>query len=38
MDFKQLFKAISPEEIKGDVFTLLGKVFSHRYGKNPRQL
>ncbi len=27
MDFEQLFKAISPEEIQGDVFTLFGKVF-----------
>lgn len=27
MDFKQLFKNISPEEIPGDVFTLFGKVF-----------
>ena len=27
MDFEQLFKQISPEEIPGDVFTLFGKVF-----------
>ena len=27
MDFEQLFKKISPEEISDDVFTLFGKVF-----------
>lgn len=27
MNFSQLFKQISPEEISGDVFTLVGKVF-----------